>query len=271
MRFTLKLILILGIFVIFSTVYADAPKVVRAYLGVYEYNGTYQDPLGNTFEGESSYHGQHYYYTVLIYELDNGQKIRQVISLKDNDGATNPAPTTALYWKDPEGNIHQIFTQSGGQTYNVTPIPYKAEIPIGSQIRVVMNDNYRDNNYADGHWDINITENGIRFEHAHQSGGFWHNASFILTDPATNKSWIIPMPYKNSGGREEYSGIIPLNGSNAIIYDISGNSPYTGKSYTVSSPKGFIHRVKAPIPVTVSILTVVLITLLLVYTQRNKK
>ena len=49
MRFTLKLILILGIFVILSTVYADAPKVVRAYLGVYEYNGTYQDPLGNTF------------------------------------------------------------------------------------------------------------------------------------------------------------------------------------------------------------------------------
>ena len=93
--------LVLGVMILLSPVYADSPKVVKSYLGVYEYNGTYYDPLNNTFDGESTYSGPDYNYVVMVYELDNGQTIRQTIPLTDNQGTTDPAPTAVLSWTDP--------------------------------------------------------------------------------------------------------------------------------------------------------------------------
>ena len=175
-------LLLIGIMLLTSYVYADtSPKVVKAYLGVYEYNGTYYDPLNNTFEGESSYIGWDYNYAVMVYELDNGQTIRQTIPLTDNRGTTEPAPTAALSWTAPNGTTYTIFEQSGGDniyhktTDNVTPLPYVTEIPIGSQVSLVMNDNFNDDNYGDGHWNLNITENGVEILNANQSGGYFHN------------------------------------------------------------------------------------------------
>ena len=144
---------ILVVLLLTSSVYADtAPKVVKAYLGVYEYNGTYYDPLGNTFEGESSYSGSDYNYAVIVYELDNGQTIRQTVLLTDDQGTTDPAATAVVSWTDPDGSVHDIFEQSGGTTDNITALPYIAEVPVGSQISLAMNDNFNNDNYADGVW-----------------------------------------------------------------------------------------------------------------------
>ena len=269
------IILALGIIILLSPVYADtAPKVVKSYLGVYEYNGTYYDPLDNTFDGESSYAGPDYNYAVIVYELDNGQTIRQTIPLTDNGGTTDPAPTAAVSWTDPDGNEHDIFEQSGGTTDNVTAIPYIAEVPVGSQISLAMNDNAGDDNYADGKWKLNITENGITFKNATQFGGYFHNVSFKLTDIDTNNTWNITMPYKTSG-RDYYSGIIPLNGSNATIYDISGSTSDSGNlTYSPINPDGspFFKPTpsptKTPTPITALILSVISITYLL-YKRNN--
>ncbi|HIQ39388.1 MAG TPA: hypothetical protein EYH53_05220, partial [Methanothermococcus okinawensis] len=95
-------------------VYGEGPKIVKAWLGVYRYNGTYYDPFENTFEGESVYwDGNNYYYTVINYQLDNGEIIRHIIKLNDNGGTTNPAPTVALSWTAPDGTTYNIFEQSG--------------------------------------------------------------------------------------------------------------------------------------------------------------
>ncbi|WP_421078088.1 hypothetical protein Mjas_01775 [Methanothermococcus sp. Ax23] len=99
-----------------------------------------------------------------------------------------------------------------------------------------MNDNWRDDNYADGHWNLNITENGVEILDAHQSGGYFHNSSFVFTDIDTNETWNVTMPYKNRGGGETYRAIIPLNGSNATIYNISGNTPDANKTLTYAPP-----------------------------------
>jgi hypothetical protein len=234
---------ILVVLLLTSSVYADtAPKVVKAYLGVYEYNGTYYDPLGNTFEGESSYSGSDYNYAVIVYELDNGQTIRQTVLLTDDQGTTDPAATAVVSWTDPDGSVHDIFEQSGGTTDNITALPYIAEVPVGSQISLAMNDNFNNDNYADGVWNLNITENGITFEDATQYGGYFHDLSFKLTDINTNETWNVTMPYKyrvNEGIKdyyEWYSGIIPLNGSNATIYNISGNTPDANKTLTYAPP-----------------------------------
>ncbi|ABR56662.1 hypothetical protein Maeo_1085 [Methanococcus aeolicus Nankai-3] len=258
-------IYILNIMILLSPAYAeDAPKVVKSYIGVYEYNGTYYDPLGNTFDGVSSYSGSDYNYAVVVYELDNGQTIRQTVPLTDNGGTTDPAPTAAISWTDPDGNTHDIFEQISTQTNNVTSLPYVAEIPVGSQIDLKMNDNYNDDNYADGEWKLNITENGITFKNATQYGGYHHNLSFKLTDIDTNETWNITMPYKNSG-RDYYSGIIPLNGSNATIYDISGSTPNAGGDPLTYEPTNNFIKPKAtptktPIPVGALMASMILIT-----------
>ncbi|ABR57037.1 hypothetical protein Maeo_1461 [Methanococcus aeolicus Nankai-3] len=279
------LFLVLGVMILLSPVYADTtPKVVKSYLGVYEYNGTYYDPLGNTFDGGSSYTApdSDYNYAVIVYELDNGQTIRQTVPLTDNQGTTDPAPTAAVSWTDPDGNTYDLFEQvrdtsvrNNVRTNNLTPLPYIAEIPVGSQIDLKMNDNYNDDNYADGEWKLNITENGITFEDATQYGGYYHNLSFKLTDIDTNGTWNITMPYKNRGPpySEYYSGIIPLNGSNATIYDISGNTLDAGKILTSSPPASFFNPTtstptKTPIPIGALILSIIPITYLL-YRRSN--
>ena len=95
---------------------------MKVWLGVYRYNGTYYDPLGNAFEGENVYWNESsYMYTVINYQLDNGEVIRQIIKLNDNVGTTNPVPTVTLSWTAPDGTTYNIFEQSGGNTYNVTP------------------------------------------------------------------------------------------------------------------------------------------------------
>jgi hypothetical protein len=270
--------IVLGIMILLSPVYADtAPKVVKSYLGVYEYNGTYYDPLDNTFDGNSSYSGSssNYDYAVIVYELDNGQTIRQIVTLTDNLGSSDPVSTVVTSWTDPDGNEHDIFERDGTNTNNVTALPYIAEIPVGSQINVAMNDNCGDDNYADGEWKLNITKNGITFENATQFGGFWHNTSFKLTDIDTNNTWNITMPYKD-GTRDYYSGIIPLNGSNATIYNISGGTSDAGANLTYSpinpdgSPffKPTPSPTKTPTPISALILSVISITYLL-YKRNN--
>jgi hypothetical protein len=231
MAFKNYILLLVGVVLLTSSVYADTtPKIVKAYLGVYEYNGTYYDPLNNTFDGESSYIGPDYNYAVMVFELDNGQTIRQTIRLTDNKGTTNPAPTASLSWTAPDGTTYNIFDQPDWKsTNNITPLPYETEIPIGSQILLVMNDNWNDDNYRDGHWYLNISKNGVEILNAHQSGGFFHNLSFVFTDIATNETWNVSMPYKDKGStvwRIDYNATIPLNGSNAIINDKTHGTTY---------------------------------------------
>ena len=82
------------------------------------------------------------------------------------------------------------------------------------------------------------------------------------------------MPYKTSG-RDYYSGIIPLNGSNATIYDISGSTSDSG-NLTYSPPnqggspffKPTPNPTKTPNPITALILSVISITYLL-YKRNN--
>ncbi|GBF36942.1 hypothetical protein MHHB_P1172 [Methanofervidicoccus abyssi] len=258
----LKLLLLITIILMPLQVYGEEPKIVKAWLGVYEYNGTYYDPLGNTFDGDNSYNGPDYIYTVIDYQLDNGDIIRQVIKLNDDDGTTDPAPTAVLSWTDPDGNTHTIFEQSGGNTYNVTSLPYTTEIPVGSQIKIIMNDNYNDDNYADGYWDIYISEDGINFSGAHQGGSYYHNLSFVLQNLNRNITWEVQMPYKNSGN-EYYSGIIPFNGSEAIIYNISGDTPYAGQTLQYAPPTNFFVTpggglsIRAPIPIGAVIVSII--------------
>lgn len=256
----LRLLLVISILLMPLQVYGSSPKIVKAWLGVFRYNGTYYDPLGNTFDGKNSYKGWDYEYVVINYQLDNGEIIRQVIKLNDNLGTTNPAPTVATSWIDPDGKRHTIFRQDRGNTYNVTPLPYITNITPGSLVEIRMNDNYRDDNYADGHWIINISENGISFINARQSGGYFHNLSFVFQNLNRSITWEVPMPYKYGGSYERYSSIIPFNGSNVTIYDISGNTPYRGQRLQYSPPQGFVgYPVRVPIPIGAVIVSVVVV------------
>ena len=249
-------------------VYGEGPKIVKVWLGVYRYNGTYYDPLGNTFEGESVYWDRNnYYYTAINYQLDNGEVIRQIIKLNDNRGTSNPAPTVVTSWTAPNGTRYEIFRQENGNTYDVTPLPYETEVEVGSIIEIKMNDHGEDNNYLDGYWKINISENGLNIIEARQSGSHYHNLSFILQNLNRSLTWEIPMPHKNKNGTVYYSGIIPFNGSDAIIDDISGNSNDTGKTLKSHPPKGMFSPgsktpIRAPIPIGAVIVSTVVILLI---------
>ncbi|MBW9221974.1 hypothetical protein KKP97_02885 [Methanothermococcus sp. SCGC AD-155-C09] len=236
----IMIIIVLTIILMPLQIQGGNPKVVKAWLGVYKYNNTYYDPLGNTFDGESSYSGPDYRYAVINYQLDNGVIIRQVIKLNDNKGTTSPAPTVVLSWTAPNGTTYSIFRQRERHTYNITPLPYITEIPVGSQIKLRMNDNYNDDNYVDGHWDINISENGINFNNTYQNSFYHHNLSFVFQNLNTNSTWELQMPYKEIGS-VYYSGIIPFNGSNAIIYNISGDTPYKNQVLQYTPPANFFE------------------------------
>jgi len=275
MKNILKMLLLMSILLIPLQVYGEGPKIVKAWLGVYRYNGTYYDPLGNTFEGESSYLGPDYEYVVINYQLDNGEIVRQLIKINDNVGTTNPAPTVVLYWTAPDGTKHEIFTQENGNTYNIIPLPYETEIPVGSVIKIKMNDNWDDDNYVDGDWEIKISENGISFINSRQSGSYFHNLSFVLQNLNRSLTWEVPMPYKNKDGEEKYSGIIPFNGSKAIIYDISGNTPYAGQILEFAPPEDFFlppqnNILRIPVPVGAVIISI-LVMLLTVYKTEVRK
>ncbi|MBW9221984.1 hypothetical protein KKP97_02940 [Methanothermococcus sp. SCGC AD-155-C09] len=228
----LKLLLIIVIILMPLQVYGENPKVVKAWLGVYRYNGTYYDPLGNTFDGSSSFEGSDYIYTVINYQLSNGDIIRQVIKLNDNLGTTDPAATTVLYWNDKNWVVHNLPNQT---VIN----KYESEIPVGSQIKISMADNYAGTAYGNGIWIVHISENGINFIEASQYGCYYHNVSFVFQNLNTNSIWEVQMPYKNKNtiaSRVFYSGIIPFNGSNATIYNIHGDTPYAGKILQFAPP-----------------------------------
>jgi len=245
-------------------VYGESPKIVKVWIGVFRYNGTYYDPLGNTFEGESSYSGPDYKYTVINYQLDNGVIIRQVIKLNDNRGTTNPAPTVVLSWTAPDGKTYSVFRQKGRSTYNITPLPYVKEIPVGSQVIVKMNDNYDDDNYADGYWNISISENGIKFKNIYQNSFYHHNLSFVFQNLNTNSTWELQMPHKKIGS-VYYSGIIPFNGSNAIIYNISGDTPHKNQVFQYAPPANFFGSpdgIQMLIGVVIAFIVVILILII---------
>jgi len=83
------------------------------------------------------------------------------------------------------------------------------------------------------------------------------------------------MPYKNKDGEEKYSGIIPFNGSKAIIYDISGNTPYAGQILEFAPPEDFFlppqnNILRIPVPVGAVIISI-LVMLLTVYKTEVRK
>ncbi|ABR54197.1 hypothetical protein Mevan_0288 [Methanococcus vannielii SB] len=201
---------------------ANGQVIQEAWLGIYKYNGTYYDPLGGSFEGNSNYEGQHYYYSVISYVMDDGTTKRQVFKLEDNRGETSPAPTAVLDVKYPNGTtdtyFKQVPAQGSPQTVPQDELPIVTKIPLGSTISMVLNDNYRDNNYGDGLFLISISEDGSKIDIERKmhigTPGFFHNNSLILTDRDTGEHIEIKMTYKPSGG--QIDDIISIDVKNAI-------------------------------------------------------
>ena len=252
----LKLLLLMSIFLMPLQVYAEGPKIERAWLGVYEYNGTFYDPLGNTFDVEGDHPVWDYTYTVINYQLDNGEIIRQIIKVNNREMTLEPVNTGVESWTDENGTIHQINRN----------LPYETEIPVGSQIDIRAGYHmYNDNVYGTGWWIINISENGINFDAIEKSTGY-SNTSFVLQNLNRSSTWDILVSSKDTD-RIRYSGIIPFNGSNATIYDIRDyDSPAgTGWNYTCAPPENFFKSssnpggstsVRVPIPLGAVIIAI---------------
>ena len=256
----LRMLLLMTILLIPLEAYGESLTIERAWLGVFKYNGTYYDPLGNTFEGDDSYQGPHYYYVVINYELSNGEIIRQVIDINDVDGTTNPAPTALVSWTAPNGTTYTIFKADGTNTYNETPLPYIVEIEPGSIVEIIMNDNHNDNNYADGYWKINVSKNGIEIIRAWQEGAYFHNLSFVLQNLNRSVTWRVFMPYKNYSENISYTGSIPFNGPAIISTD-------DGQTLQQNPPPGFINQrsslsIRVPVPIGAVIVSTVVILLI---------
>ncbi|EHP86448.1 hypothetical protein [Methanotorris formicicus] len=238
-------------------------KVVNTWIEVKEEN-----PDG------TSYKGDHYYVTYIYTQLDNGEVLKQTIKLNDSWGTTIPAPTVPLSYTLPNGLEVKLFEQSGSQTTPLVSLPYTAKLPVGTKLTIKMNDNYRDNNYADGKWDINITEDGLLATYATEGGGFFHNTSFLIYDNKTgNLLWELPFPYKPNNIYWSqgywYNFTLPYDGSDATVYD-----GYRDILNTYSPTDAFKNLVKAnvstPIPMGVIVLTIIGI-LVVIYLQRMKK
>ena len=191
----------------------------------------------------------------------------QDYKLNENNGNTDPAATAALSWTDQNGTTYSIFEHNWGENiYNVTPLPYTAEIPVGSQIILVMDDD-KDNydRYRDGGWAINISENGISFDAFEFTDGRYNNTFFVLQNLNRSSTWEIPMPCKFHTSSMWYKGIIPFNGSNATLYNIDGRTPYRGQNFSHASPENFFKSssnpggstsVRVPIPLGAVIMAI---------------
>lgn len=60
-----------------------------------------------------------------------------------------------------------------------------------------MNDNYNDNNYADGYWPLEITINGPRsYSLCIGAGSFFHNLSIVFTNNISGKRGRTPILHK---------------------------------------------------------------------------
>ena len=188
-------------------------EVTKAWVTVKE-----DDPSG------TAYKGFHYYTTIVYTQLDNGVVLRHVIRLTDDYGTTEPAPTALISYTTPDGKQTVLFQQTDEQTTPLVSLPYTADVPIGTVLTIKMNDNYEDNNYADGLWELTITKTGILASYATEGGGFFHNTSLRIYDDRTGKLlWEIPFPYKPSGKNNNsgywYNFTLPYTGDDAIIYD----------------------------------------------------
>jgi hypothetical protein len=203
--------ILIGLLLIANTVVGV--EVSKAWVTVKEEN-----PSG------TAYRGPHYYTTTIYAELDNGVVLRHVIRLTDNYGTTEPAPTALISYTTPDGKQTIVFEQINSQTIPQVSLPYTADIPIGTILTIKMNDNYNDNNYADGLWKITITKTGILASYATEGGGFFHNTSLrIYNDKTGELLWEIPFPYKPSGKNINsgywYNFTLPYTGDDATIYD----------------------------------------------------
>jgi len=200
---------------------------------------------------ETAYKGSHYYTTVIYTELDTGTVLRHVIKLTDNYGTTEPAPTALISYTTPDGKQTTLFEQTGSQTIPLVTLPYSAEIPLGTKVVIKMNDNYNDNNYADGLWEVLITKDGLFASYATEGGGFYHNTSLLIYDDKTEKLlWEIPFPYK-PGGADEGKGywynfdipyitfgrLRPLH-TNAVIFAFGGCVLMASAFYSVQRTCG---------------------------------
>jgi hypothetical protein len=233
-------------------------QIVKAW--VYTNKGSSADAF------EYSYKGPYYYYTYIYTQLDNGKVLKYCINLTDNLGTTCPAPTILLNYTLPNGTTVEVFeqyeyqyvvngeTKTATNTSPIKPLPYTAEIPIGTKLVIKMNDNYNDNNYKDGEWDIIITKNGLRATYCYESGGYFHNTSLVLLDNETNETiWNVPFPYKNNKTRIEYNFTLPTDGSNATVSD-------KNNTYIYTPPQDYLNiigvRLKAPIPLPAIIIAI---------------
>jgi hypothetical protein len=221
-------------------------QIVKAW--VYTNKGSSADAF------EYSYEGPHYYYTYIYTQLDNGKVLKYCINLTDNKGTTCPAPTILLNYTLPDGTTVNVFEQSNGNTQPIKPLPYTVEIPIGTKLIIKMNDNFNDNNYKDGEWDIIITESGLQAIYSYERGGYFHNTSLVLLDNETNETiWNVPFPYKNNKTRIEYNFTLPTDGSNATVSD-------KNNTYIYTPPQDYLNiigvRLKAPIPLPAIIIAI---------------
>jgi hypothetical protein len=229
-------------------------QIVKAW--VYTNEGSSSDAF------EYSYTGPHYYYTYIYTQLDNGKVLKYCINLTDNLGTTCPAPTILLNYTLPDGTTVEVFEQNNGNTSPIKPLPYTAETPIGTKLIIKMNDNYKDNNYADGEWDIIITENGLEAIYSREGGGYFHNTSLVLLDNETNETvWNITFPYKPGSKDINYTFTLPTDGNSATVTDTTNNVTY---SYPPSDDfKNVITTTtKAPIPLPAIIIALISIPII---------
>jgi len=224
-------------------------QIVKAW--VYTNKGSPSDAF------EYSYKGPYYYYTYIYTQLDNGKVLKYCINLTDNLGTTCPAPTILLSYTLPNGTTVEVFEQKNGNTTPKKSLPYTAETPIGTKLVIKMNDNFKDNNYKDGEWDIIITNNGLQATYCYESGGYFHNTSLVLLDNETNETiWNITFPYKNNNKKTKYNFTLPTDGSNAIVTDKQNNN-----TYVYTPPQDYLNiigngKLKAPIPLPAIIIAI---------------
>jgi len=244
--------------VIMLSSFVSAYKIESVKVEVHKYDGTYpcggmnvpitlEDSWGE-FNGICSYLGPYYYYTTILVKLDNGVRLRYIISLRDNRGTTTPAPTVLGSASGPQ-RIEQTQTFS-----------------VGDDFWVWMNDNYNDNNYVDGRWHVFITETSIQAIYAAESGGYFHNTSMIVMNVDTGENWTVPLPFKSHGEVSNYNFTIPTDGSNATVTDLKHNETYTYSPPNPSQLFGAPPK-KAPVPIGVVIFTAVIILML---TEKRK-
>ncbi|WP_459201928.1 hypothetical protein [Methanococcus sp. CF] len=249
-----RILPVIVLFLIIGSVYAAEQKIVDAKIVIREHtnksDNTFYDAYNNSFTAVvPDYKGSKYYYGVISYTMADGSTKTQFLSLTDNRGTTDPAPTVLL-----KVNDNNIFNKSGN-TVNVPELPYYSENLLGSSITLGLNDNANDNNYNDGEYIWEFSEDGSEVNmsrNVNSAHSYFNNVSLTMFDPDSGVNQSVEFPYL--GSRVGSTDTLNFNITNGT-YSLNGGSWVDAPVLKYKSSK----PIKAPISPISVIISVILI------------